>query len=233
MPYFEWPKHGFLGLLLCMVSSLVIAPFFQDLPQARIIINLFFTGVLLFSIVPLLKKNRQLVIIAVILAVPTFLVNWGTAFFPEQWEFFPGIENLFSILFFGYILVVLFFIILRARKITANLIFGSVCIYLLIGLEWAYIYSLLEHHTPGSFQGNLTGFSDASQRGDWLFPQFLYYSYTTLTTLGYGDIAPRSSPAQMISSLEAITGQFYLAVLVARLIGIHLISASKPGVGDK
>jgi len=214
-----------------MVSSLVIAPFFQDLPQARVIINLFITGVLLFSIVPLLKKNRQLLIIAVILVVPTFLVNWGTTFYPELWGFFPGIENLFSILFFGYILIVLFFIILSARKIDTNLIFGSVCIYLLIGLEWAFIYSLLEHQTPGSFQGNFTGFSDAVQRGDWLFPQFLYYSYTTLTTLGYGDIAPRTSPAQMISSLEAITGQFYLAILVARLIGIHLISAT--GVGDK
>ena len=211
-----------------MVSLLVIAPFFLDLPQARIIINLFFTSVLLFSIVPLLKKNRQLLIIAVILVVPTFLVNWATTFSPGLWEFFPGIENLFSIIFFGYMLVVLLFVILRARKIDANLIFGSVCIYLLIGLEWAFIYSLLEHLTPGSFQGNFAGFSDAVQRGDWLLPQLLYFSYTTLTTLGYGDIAPQTSPAQMFSSLEAITGQFYLAILVARLIAIHLSSASKP-----
>jgi hypothetical protein len=58
MPHFEWPKHGFLGLLLCMVASLVIAPFFQDLPQARIVINLFFTSVLLFSIVPLLNTSH-------------------------------------------------------------------------------------------------------------------------------------------------------------------------------
>jgi hypothetical protein len=228
MPHFESTKHGFLGLLLCMVSVLVIAPFFQDWPQARIILNLFFTFVLLFSLVPFFKKTRQSLSIAVILAVPALLVNWGTILSPEFWEFFPGIENLFSIIFFGYILVVLFIGILRAREITANLIFASVCIYLLIGLEWAFVYSLLEHLTPGSFEGNLTGFSDASQRGDWLFLHFLYYSYTTLTTLGYGDIAPRTSPAQMISSLEAITGQFYLAILVARLIGIHLISASKP-----
>ena len=216
-----------------MVSMLVIVPFFQDWPEVRIIFNLFFTGTLLFAFAPFLKKTRQSLYIAVILAVPAFLVKWGVILAPKFWEFFPGIENFFLILFFGYVLAVLFIGILRARKIDTNLIFGSVCIYLLIGVEWAFVYSLLEHLTPGSFQGNLTGFSDASQRGEWLFLHFLYYSYTTLTTLGYGDIAPRTSPAQMISSLEAITGQLYLAILVARLIGIHLISGTGTGVGDK
>ena len=227
MAHFEWPKHGFLGLLLCMVSLLVIVPFFHDLPYARIILNLFFTAVLLFSIIPFLKKTRKSLNIAIILAVPTFLVNWGKTFSPELWEFLPGIENIFSILFFGYILVVLFFGILRARKVNANLIFGSICIYMLIGLEWAFIYSLLESINPDSFTGNAAGFSEAGERGEWLFLHFVYYSYTTLTTLGYGDIAPTTPPAQLISSLEAIAGQFYLAILVARLIGMYLVEASK------
>jgi len=211
-----------------LVSLLVIVPFFQDWPQIRIIFSLFFTGVLLFLILPFLNKNRLSLNIAVILAVPALLVKWGVILAPELWKFFPGIDNLCSILFVGYVLVVLFIGVLRARKIDANLIFGSICIYLLIGLEWAFVYSLLEHLAPGSFHGNLAEFSDASQRHDWLFLQFLYYSYTTLTTLGYGDIVPRTSPAQMISTLEAITGQFYLAILVARLIGIHLIGVLKP-----
>jgi len=206
----------------------MIVPFFQDWPQIRIIFSLFFTGVLLLLIVPFLNKTRLSLNIAVILAVPALLMKWGVILAPELWEFFPGIENLFSILFFGYVLVVLFIGILRARKIDTNLIIGSVCIYLLIGLEWAFVYSLLEQLAPGSFQGNLAEFSDASQRQDWLLLHFVYYSYTTLTTLGYGDIVPRTSPAQMMSSLEAITGQFYLAILVARLIGIHLIGVLKP-----
>ena len=211
-----------------MVSLLVIVPFFQDWPQIRIIFSLFFTGVLLFLIVPFLSKTRLSLNIAVILAVPALLVKWGVILAPELWEFFPGIEHLFSILFVGYVLVVLFIGILRARKIDANLIIGSICIYLLIGLEWAFVYSLLENLAPGSFQGNLGEFSDASKRQDWLLLHFVYYRYTSLTTLGYGDIVPRTSPAQMMSSLEAITGQFYLAILVARLIGIHLIGVLKP-----
>ncbi len=228
MAHFEWPKHGFLGLLLCMVSLLVIVPFFHDMPYARIILNLFLTAVLLFSIVPFLKKTRKSLNIAIILAVPTFLVNWGKTFSPELWEFLPGIENIFSILFFGYILVVLFFGILRARKVNANLIFGSICIYMLIGLEWAFIYSLLESTQPGSFAGITAGLTQAGPQGDGMILPFIYYSYTTLTTLGYGDIAPATPPAQLISSLEAIAGQFYLAILVARLIGMHLFGAANP-----
>ena len=224
MPTFEGSKQGFLGLLICIVSFLLIFPFYQDIAYSRIIFNLFFTAILIFSILPFLKKEESLKI-ACILALPILLVSWGKTFSPYLWLFFPGIEDLFLIIFFGYILFILLLGIVRATKITTNLIFGSICIYLLIGLQWAFIYSLLENIYPGSFQSDFNDFSTAGGLPEQLSIRFFYFSYTTLSTLGYGDITPVTPPAQMISAMEALAGQFYLAVLVARLVGLYLVGA--------
>jgi hypothetical protein len=73
---------------------------------------------------------------------------------------------------------------------------------------------------PGSF---IVSNEDVSRTGG----NFLYYSFVTLTTLGYGDITPASSPARSLSTLEAVTGQLYIAILVARLVGLHIVHAGK------
>jgi hypothetical protein len=92
----------------------------------------------------------------------------------------------------------------------------------MIGLVWALGYSALEMIQPGSFSGiQRSGASNAPHFAD--IDQFLYYSLVTLSTLGYGDIAPLSRPARSLSATEAMAGQVYLAVLVARLIGLHII----------
>ena len=88
------------------------------------------------------------------------------------------------------------------------------CAYFMIGFGWGFIYRLTEHITPGSFKiatANEIAFSDYS-----------YYSFVTLTTLGYGDITPLTHAAQMLSVLEAAIGQFYLAVLIAGLVGKYI-----------
>jgi voltage-gated potassium channel Kch len=226
MPQFEWPKHGFLGLLVCLTSLLVIFPFFYKNPYAGVILSLFISAILIFSVYAFSRK-RQSLIIALVLAVPTFLINWGKLFFPQLIS--PLIEVIFPILFFGYILSIIFIGIFKAKKVTTNLIFGSICIYLLIGLVWAFIYSLLEILSPGSFQADIPGFGEFFSDRQSLTIRFVYFSYVTLTTLGYGDISPVTPPAQLIASLEAIAGQFYLAILVARLIGMHLFEATKSG----
>ena len=86
---------------------------------------------------------------------------------------------------------------------------------MLMGLMWAYGYALLEHLMPGSFvyPGNISELDvDALH----------YFSFVTMTTLGYGDISPLSEPAKAMAMTQAITGQIYLAVLVARLVGINI-----------
>jgi voltage-gated potassium channel len=223
----DLPKHGFLGLLLCLVSILAIAPFFYGFPAAPTIIRIFFTGVLIFSVYTFSKKKDAL-IISSILVVPAFVSSWLSQVSPTP--FLLIIKDCSNILFFSYAIFIILLKIFRTKKITSNLIYGSVCVYLLIGLVWAFIFSLLENTNPGSFNIPASNFESmlSGNTGLNTIHLFLYYSYTTLTTLGYGDITPITPPAQSISSLEAIVGQFYLTILVARLVGLHLTSKNDP-----
>ena len=104
--------------------------------------------------------------------------------------------------------------VMFSGKITLNKIIGSICIYLLIGVTWGILYNLLVYFQPGAFKG--LSLAQASE-GD-----FMYYSFVTLSTVGYGDISPVSPLARALAYLEAIVGQFYLAVLVASLVGASL-----------
>jgi voltage-gated potassium channel Kch len=92
------------------------------------------------------------------------------------------------------------------------------CVYLLIGLAWSYAFTLLHTFSPTSFEG----IADATTAAHATAFQFIYYSFVTLTTLGYGEITPASPVAQTLAYLEAVTGQFYLTILVAALVGMLL-----------
>ncbi len=102
----------------------------------------------------------------------------------------------------------------RTKKVTPDMIVGGISIYLLVGIMWSLIYILLTTFNEGSVQ--FTG--EASM---------MYFSFTTLTTLGYGDIVPQSEFARVLTSLEAVFGQVYLAIFVARLVGLHIASEIK------
>ncbi len=102
-------------------------------------------------------------------------------------------------------------------NISANRIVGAVCVYLMLGVIWALSYSLLEAVIPGSFTGLVEQAANAKWNPDWV-----YFSFVTLTTLGYGDILPVTFSARALAYLEAIVGQFYLAILVAGLVGAYL-----------
>jgi len=101
--------------------------------------------------------------------------------------------------------------------IDGNKILGAICLYLLMGLIWAIMYTLLQLTFPDSFLVMQTN-------SDWytLFPNFVYFSFVTITTLGFGDIAPTLPVAKFLVYFEAIFGQFYLAILVASLVGSRM-----------
>ena len=101
-------------------------------------------------------------------------------------------------------------------KIDVNKIVGSVTIYLLIGIIWALLYALVEEFFTGSFSG-----ADLANDGNQ-FWDLIYFSFVTLATLGYGDILPVNTYARTLAYMEAIAGQFYIAILVASLVGAHL-----------
>jgi len=110
--------------------------------------------------------------------------------------------------------------VLFSGVVDANKIVGAICIYLLMGLIWALMYLFLAQAVPGAFNGveQLVWYDN--------FADVAYYSYVTLTTLGYGDISPVAPVARFLVYMEAVVGVFYMAVLVASLIGIS-ISESK------
>ena len=105
--------------------------------------------------------------------------------------------------------------------IDGNKIVGAVCIYLLLGLIWTLLYLMIAEATPNAFNG-LT-------QAPWYdnFPAVAYYSYVTLTTLGYGDISPIQPVARFLVYMEAVVGVFYMAILVASLIGVGINESKK------
>jgi voltage-gated potassium channel len=107
--------------------------------------------------------------------------------------------------------------IATGNNISANRIVGAICVYLMLGVIWALSYELMEATIPGSFGGLTESAQSSGSSSDWV-----YFSFVTLTTLGYGDVLPLTDFARTLAYFEAIVGQFYLAVLVAGLVGAYL-----------
>ena len=127
-----------------------------------------------------------------------------------------GLNLLFLIIVTAAILSQVF----RAEVVTRESVAGAICAYLFIGLMWAEVYSIIEIVSPGSFSSGAVGTAGiASARMQ--VSHFTYFSFVTMTTLGYGDVTPVSRPAQTLATLEAIIGQMYVAVLIARLVTVY------------
>ena len=111
----------------------------------------------------------------------------------------------------------LFSFIMQVKKVSQHTINAAICIYLSLGVTWGMAYIVLETLAPGSFT-----LAELVNEPQALIMEMLYYSIVTLTTLGYGDITPVTTPwAKNLSALEAIIGQVYLTVLVARLVSLN------------
>jgi hypothetical protein len=112
--------------------------------------------------------------------------------------------------------------VLFTGDIDGNKILGAICLYLLMGLIWAVLFTLLQLTMPNAF-------NNVSNSTQWftLFPNFIYFSFVTITTLGFGDISPALPLARFLVYFEAIVGQLYLAILVASLVGSHMSNFGK------
>ena len=111
--------------------------------------------------------------------------------------------------------------VLFTGPVDANRIVGAICIYLLMGLIWTLMYLFIAQAIPGAFNG--------IEQMVWYdnFADIAYYSYVTLTTLGYGDISPVAPIARFLVYMEAVVGVFYMAILVASLIGVGINESKK------
>lgn len=120
-----------------------------------------------------------------------------------------GIYALFMIVSIVFMVQKMF----STTKVTGDVIRGGISVYLLLGFLWTLFYVLIYHFDPKAF------FVIHPWHDSFLF----YFSFSTLTTLGYGDISPVNKAAMVLANLEAIVGQLYLAIFVARLVGLHVI----------
>ena len=118
--------------------------------------------------------------------------------------------------FFGLVCASVLGHVLDGSEVNTNKLYAVCCVYLLAGIAWAFLYAITEMISPGSFRFPV----DNDPAG--MMQRLIYFSLVTLTTLGYGDISPISQFARTVAALEAIFGQAYLAVLVARVVGWHV-----------
>ena len=222
-------SHRFLVLLGMLILLLLIAPTIVEAGitggVARITMNLAFSGVLLSSVYAVCTKRRQFVI-AVSLLAPLVVLQVVSLFVES--DALDEVRLVLALITLTYILALLVIHLFTSTRVTGDTIAAALCVYMLIGVLWSIIYSLIEKVIPGSFRFSygedgevLKGFVGEGS----IFS--LYYSFVTLSTLGYGDITPMSHPARMFAVVEAIVGQVYLVVLVARLVGIHIAGSHR------
>lgn len=175
--------------------------------------TLLYTGVMVSS-VHALSDTRRHVIIAVSLVAPALVLIWIDGF--------VGLLSVkvgylfFFLVFIGFTGVRVLSYVLKGPGAMSDKILGALSVYLLFGHGWAILFTILEGLQPGSFSGlGQTGFAQG------IASELVYFSFVTLTTLGYGEITPVSITARNLAAMEAVTGVLYTATLVARLVGLY------------
>jgi hypothetical protein len=200
-----------LGILL---SLFVVLPIFEF----RLLLDAILTTLVVVTLV-LVIDTAKLLKVALVFALFSIVSNWAALWVNSTTVKLLGssAELIFLILLASVILNEVF----RAQHINIETISGAICVYLLMGLMWSHVYTITELIEPNSFN-NLGFNAHEPLDSDWISKlslQLNYYSFVTLSTLGYGDITPVTRVAKSFATLEAILGQLYLAVLIARLVG--------------
>jgi hypothetical protein len=166
--------------------------------------------------------NRLLVLLGCILTLTGFVIGLEDVIRPSFWLHF--LNDVVALTLLAFMVVLITRQVFRRGPITMHRVRGSVAVYLLIGVVWAIAYDLVEAAHPGSFR------IGATFRGPSL-AVLGYYSFTTLTTLGVGDILPLNPVARSLTLLEALVGQLFPAILIARLVSMELIYSLRDRAG--
>lgn len=198
--------HVLLALLLFMFLI-------QSMAESSIaglhLTRIGYTGILLGFVVAVARQQKTL-ILGLLFGVPGILLP--NFLRKEQTNAVLTADGL-SLVFFLVLSLVTLRQIFRTRRITGAAVSASLCVYLFLGLLWAFAYKIIYTLEPGSFQG--------LEAGENLEQKLFYFSFVTLTTLGYGDITPKATAAHSVAVLQALIGQIYLVVLVARFVSLH------------
>lgn len=210
-----------LSLLSLLLTLFILSPLIAPFRYGVLVLNIVGAAVLLSGTYAVGPRKR-LFGFSVALALTAVALNCVITVYPR--ERLVLLSNFCILILLALISIGILGDVLRAGRITADKIYGAICVYLLVGYAWAFAYAIVEQLQPGAFSipNQLDEGPDYVQR----VMRMRYFSFVTLTTVGFGDIVPRSSVARTFATLEAVMGQIYLAVLVARLVGLHIVHGS-------
>jgi len=206
-------KSRFIYIILSIMLVILVSPYIRPTGKTG---HIFTT--LLAAMIPLtgfyaLTKDRNRAIIILFLAAPFVILDGMSMFFPNRYFMITAIS--FGTILYFYIVVLLVNNLLSYRVVTADMIFCAISTYFLIGIMWSGIYMILEGVYPGSF----TGLSETSD--------LVYFSFVTLTTVGFGEITPQSIISKRLVIFEAAAGCIYLAVIIAMIVGRYMSMQEK------
>jgi hypothetical protein len=199
--------------LFALVALLVAMPFLGETPWGQVILSIFNVAVLLTAAAAVGRTWRSFVI-AVILVLPVLCFRFLSLYSGQSghialsWGFNAG--------FYLFILANLFRYVFRLDLMSRDKLYGAVAAYILIALFWAQLHCLTQYFYPGAYT-----YAGTPQALD--VAELIYFSFTALTTAGFGDIAPAVIQSRYLTLLEMIVGVMFVAILIARLTGVYPI----------
>jgi hypothetical protein len=210
----QWRIAANRWLLLSLLFSLLVLPLLEDSYAGR---ALWVVGLTLTFLLGAAASSR-LRLVGVVLLLVALPTTWAT-FFVHSKPLFVA-HCLLGGAFFWLVGGVVVYVVIKTHVVTFDSVYGAISAYLLFGLAWALSYSAIHAVSPESFSfpdgGISSGESEFAEVAD--FSQFVYYSFVTMTTLGYGDITPSGRITRTLSWMQSVIGQFYVAVIIAWLV---------------
>jgi len=207
-------RFSTVGLLISLVVLFICAPFVEEFKGGDLVVTGLFSLVLL-AVVLAVAERKAVLVIAIVLAIPAIVGRWINHF--EPYIASPVIFLTAALILIAFVVANLLGFVFRAPSVDMEVLCASISAYLLLGLMWAVAYWLVDQLTPGGAFSFNTNSGPRSMNG---FTGF-YFSFITLSTVGYGDITPVSRAARWLAAMEAMTGLLYVAVLIARLVSVY------------
>ncbi|MCF8031882.1 MAG: potassium channel family protein [Desulfarculaceae bacterium] len=221
-PYrLPWFKSQYLWLFITLMLYLLAVPVVeQAFPRTKTLLDLFIVAVLMAGAYSVMHK-RRVFILSVILLLAGLVLTLGE--FGLRNRILEAVGCGFLVVFLIMVLVGIMRDVMSTEKVTFDTISGALCGYLLLGILWGFAFQAIEMLWPGSFEFSGTVYNSMTSSDyaghNWVV--LFYFSFVTLTTTGYGDITPLSNVAGQLAITEAVVGQFYMVVLVARLVAVY------------
>jgi Ion channel len=214
---------GDLGLTLVSISLgiliFIVFPWRQGGLAGRFFIDLIMVS-LMVSGALVTNQSRLLTVVTVGIVVLGACILWASRFYPSA--LLLQVSSAFSVVAFLLYVRIVLLVMFREGPVTWSRIQGGVCAYLLIGMTWSSAFTLIEQIHPGSFH-----FVSSPQNIDDLVSKLIYFSFATLTTVGYGDILAVAPFARSLALAEAIVGQLFPAILIGALVAMAMRPSPK------